>query len=73
MYAANGDILRGTYTDGASLSPPPVVDFQDFFTFVNGGTGRFANASGGGVEFGVADLSDGSAQWRMEGVISYGR
>lgn len=73
IVAANGDILRGTYSDGVSLSPPPVVDFQDSFTFVSGGTGRFATASGGGIEFGIADLGDGSAAWRMEGVISYKR
>jgi hypothetical protein len=73
IVAANGDILRGTYADGVSLTPPPVVDFQDLFTFVDGGTGRFAIASGGGIEFGVADLGDGSASWRMEGVISYKR
>lgn len=73
MVAANGDILRGTYTDGVSLTPPPVVDFQDEFTFVDGGTGRFTTASGGGIEFGVADLGDGSANWRMDGVISYKR
>jgi len=73
MVAANGDVLYGTYTGGVSLSPPPVVDFQDFFTFVDGGTGRFATASGGGIEFGVVDLGDGSAAWRMEGVISYKR
>jgi hypothetical protein len=73
MIAANGDVLRGTYADGASLSGPPDVQFQDFFTFVDGGTGRFATASGGGLEFGVVHLGDGSAAWRMEGVISYKR
>lgn len=73
IYAANGDVLRGTYTGGVSLAPPPIVEFQDFFTFVDGGTGRFAHASGGGVEFGFVDVGDGSAWWTMEGVISYKR
>jgi len=73
IVAANGDILYGTYTDGESLTPPPLVEFVDKFTFVNGGTGRFATASGGGVEMGIADLESGAANWQMEGVISYKR
>jgi hypothetical protein len=59
IVATNGDLLRGTHGDGVSLSPRSVVDLQDSFTFVSGGTGRFATASGGGIEFGIADLSDG--------------
>ena len=73
MVAANGDTLTGTYTDGESLSPPPVIGFMDYFTFTNGGTGRFTFASGGGVEVGVVDLGDGSFTLQMEGVISYSR
>jgi len=69
--AANGDILLGTYTDGASLSGPPVIGFMDYVTFVNGGTGRFKYASGEGVEMGAVDLNDNSFTVQMTGVIAY--
>jgi hypothetical protein len=77
VVAANGDILYGTYTGGVSLSGPPIVGFMDSFSFVDGGTGRFAVASGGGIEEGSVDFTDtGMAPGapftvRMEGVISY--
>lgn len=77
LIAANGDILYATYTSGISTSPPPVIGFMDDFTFVDGGTGRFAHASGGGVEEGLLDATFGPegapfTMW-MEGVISYHR
>jgi hypothetical protein len=46
---------------------------MDYFTFVDGGTGRFAFASGGGTEMGSVDLADGSFTVRMDGVISYSK
>jgi hypothetical protein len=49
MEAASGSILTGTYTGGISLSPAPVIGFTDYFTFTDGGTGRFTYAWGGGV------------------------
>lgn len=73
MRAANGDTLTGTYTGGISLSPPPVIGFKDYFTFTDGGGGRFTFASGGGVEMGVVDLGDNSFTVQMEGVIAYSR
>ena len=69
--ADNGDILLGTYTNGVSLSPPPLIGFMDYFTFVDGGTGRFTFASGGGVEMGVVDFNDFSFTVQMTGVIAY--
>lgn len=71
--ADNGDVLLGNYTNGVSLSPPPVVAFMDSFTFVNGGTSRFSFASGGGVEMGTVDLNDFSFTVQMTGVIAYKR
>ena len=71
MVAANGDILYGTYTGGVSLSGPPVIGFMDDFTFVDGGTGRFAFASSGGTEVGSVDVTDNSFNVRMEGSIAY--
>jgi hypothetical protein len=71
--ADNGDILLGTYTNGISLSGPPIIGFMDDFTFVNGGTGRFTYASGGGVEMGWVDFGDFSFTVHMSGVIAYKR
>ena len=71
IVAANGDILKATYTNGVSLTPPPLIGFSDDFTFVGGGTGRFASASGGGTEIGVFDFTTHEFSVRMEGWISY--
>ncbi len=73
LYAANGDILNATYDDGVSLSPAPVIQFMDYFTFHDGGTGRFTFASGGGVDIGAVDLRDFSFSFQMAGVISYSK
>ena len=71
ISAANGDVLLGTYTDGMSLTPPPLIEFVDVFTFVDGGTGRFIEASGGGVEVGIFNMAKGEIALRMEGVIAF--
>jgi hypothetical protein len=71
ITAANGDVLLGTYTDGMSLTPPPLIEFVDVFTFVDGGTGRFIEASGGGVEVGIFNMATGEIVLRMEGVIAF--
>ncbi|RZV34762.1 MAG: hypothetical protein EX272_12045 [Chromatiales bacterium] len=71
LVAANGDVLRISYIDGVSLSGPPVVEFMDYFTFEDGGTGRFTFASGGGVDIGSVDFSTYIFEMRMEGVIAY--
>ena len=71
--ADNGDILMGTYTNGLSLSPPPMAGFMDYVTFENGGTGRFRFASGGGIEMGMLDFNDLSLTMQMNGVIAYSK
>ena len=71
ITAANGDILKGTYTGGFTTAPCPLCGFQDDFTFVDGGTGRFAFASGGGTEVGVFNFDTLDTWVYMEGVISY--
>ena len=71
ITAANGDILKGTYTHGVSTAPPPVTGFQDDFAFIDGGTGRFAFASGGGTEVGFFNVNTFDTSVYMEGVISY--
>ena len=73
MIADNGDILIGTYTNGVSLSGPPIIGFMDEVTFEDGGTGRFTYASGGGVEMGSIDINDGSFTLQMTGVIAYSK
>lgn len=73
MIAANGDVLSATYTGGISLSPPPVVAFEDNFTFDDAGTGRFNFASGGGKEIGSVNLDDFTFTLQMTGVISYSK
>jgi hypothetical protein len=69
--ADNGDVLLGTYTNGVSLSGPPIVGFMDYITYVDGGTGRFTHASGGGVEIGSVNFNDFSFTVSMTGVIAY--
>ncbi len=71
LVAANGDVLRISYGEGVSLSGPPVVEFMDYFTFEDGGTGRFTFASGGGVEFGSVDFTTYWFEIQMDGVIAY--
>lgn len=73
LYAANGDMLYASYDDGLSLSDPPVIQFMDYFTFHDGGTGRFTFASGRGVDIGAVDLRDFSSSFQMAGLISYGK
>lgn len=75
MTAENGDLLEGTYDDGVTTAPPPMVEFADVIIF-RGGTGMFANASGTGTETGTVDFTMGfvpgaSFTVEMEGVISY--
>ena len=69
--ADNGDVLLGTYTNGVSLSGPPIIGFMDEVTYINGGTGRFTYASGGGVEMGSVNFNDFSFTVQMTGVIAY--
>lgn len=72
--AANGDVLLATYDNGISY---PDLDgsiiFMDEFTFVDGGTGRFSLASGGGVEIGSVNFGDGTFVVELSGMISYKR
>jgi len=71
ITADNGDVLLGTYTNGMSLSPPPLIGFMDDFTFVDGGTGRFTFASGVGAEMGIVNLNDFSFTVQLTGTIAY--
>jgi hypothetical protein len=70
--AANGDELWGTYHSGTSgpLSATEVW-WQDTFV-LTGGTGRFAHASGGGVERGTVLIPTLEIpEWTVDGMIAY--
>jgi hypothetical protein len=69
--AANGDGLWGTYGDGtgAPLSET-LVGWEDTF-IVEGGSGRFSGASGGGVDRGTTHVETGYTAYELEGVIVY--
>lgn len=72
--AANGDVLLATYDNGSSyLNPDGSITFMDDFTFVDGGTGRFSLASGGGTEIGSVSFGDGTFFVELFGEISYKR
>ena len=72
--AANGDVLLATYDNGSSYpAPDGSIIFMDEFTFVDGGTGRFSFASGGGIEMGSVNFGDGTFVVELSGVISYKR
>ena len=73
LTAANGDILNGTYTNGVSISPPPIIGFMEVSAFHDGGTGRFTFASGNAVDMGSLNTGDGSIMMQMTGRIAYGK
>jgi hypothetical protein len=71
--AANGETVFGTYSGrGAPLSAVLVL-FEGTFT-IEGGTGRFSDATGEGDMFGLIDISDfpasGTADLTLDGTIS---
>lgn len=69
--AANGDALRGTYSDGtAEMVSSDLVAWQDTFV-IRGGTGRFAAATGGGEDRGTTENESGYTEFLMDGVIHY--
>lgn len=71
VLAANGDELRGTYTDGTGeLLADGNVAWRDTFT-LTGGTGRFAGASGSGQDTGTTHSETGWTVWAMEGAVTY--
>jgi hypothetical protein len=74
ITAANGDILTFAFDllafPGAGEGD---VDFSGPFWFTSNGTGRFANASGGGTLVGTANTIAGVGQYDMDGEISFGK
>jgi hypothetical protein len=75
--AANGDVLCGSYSGQgevvSELGDPLLISFEGTYT-VEGGTGRFAGATGGGEITGLVSpnptLEGASADLSFEGTIS---
>ena len=66
--AANGDTIEGGYS--GSMVPTSVgFEIHGQFT-IDGGTGRFENAVGGGIASGM-QYSDNTADLRLDGTITY--
>lgn len=73
VTAANNDVLLATYDNGISYPVGSDIEFLDDFTVVDGGTGRFAFASGFGIDTGSVNFNDFTFVFEVSGVISYSR
>jgi hypothetical protein len=68
--AANGDELNGTYSGQLQVVSEVLSEIHGTFV-IDGGTGRFQSATGGGPASGTQSLVNGSAVLILEGSISY--
>jgi hypothetical protein len=68
--AANGDILYANGGGTNQMVAPGVVAFQGTVTF-EGGTGRFADATGTATFSGSAHFATGRSQLTTSGTIAY--
>jgi hypothetical protein len=68
FVAANGDLLRFTYTGQATFTGF-LLTFISFVTFA-GGTGRFDGASGSATALGSIDFVTGATAADWDGLIS---
>ena len=68
--AANGDVLRASGAGTSGMVSPGVVAFVATISF-DGGTGRFADASGSATIRGQANLAAGTSAAEMTGTIQY--
>jgi hypothetical protein len=66
---ANGDTIFGTYNGHLVPIAPPVFAIVGEFT-IEGGTGRFVGASGGGAASGTLNVATGVATAQLNGLIS---
>jgi len=67
--AANGDELWGTYEGHMPFNPAGYFEIHGYF-IIEGGTGRFAHATGEGPASGAQHL-DGTADLTLDGTIEY--
>ncbi|HEY0306286.1 MAG TPA: hypothetical protein VGC44_15030 [Longimicrobiales bacterium] len=70
LTAANGDILYANGSGTNQMVSPGVVAFQGSVTF-EGGTGRFADATGTATFSGSANFAAGRSQFTASGSIAY--
>jgi hypothetical protein len=66
---ANGDTIFGTYHGNLVPFAPPVFAIVGEFT-IEGGTGRFVGATGGGTASGTLNVATGVTTVMLDGVIS---
>ena len=67
--AADGDTIEGSYSGNLV---PTSAGFEIHGSFmIDGGTGRFAGASGSGAALGM-QYNDNTAELELDGTISYG-
>lgn len=66
--AANGDTIEGGY-DGSMVLTSVGFEIHGHFT-IDGGTGRFGNAVGGGIASGM-QYFDNTADLALDGTITY--
>jgi hypothetical protein len=69
LTAANGDVLRGTYTNDLAYGPG-TVDVTGWLE-ITGGTGRFTDASGSIWQHHVVHLDTLTVQFDFDGTLSY--
>lgn len=69
FIAANGDIVFGTFTGVADSGAPPVIHVTET-AIIEGGTGRFADASGSFTISRLVDLSLLTSFGSFNGTIS---
>jgi hypothetical protein len=69
ITVANGDQIRATYS--GTLTFEGAVGVITGGYQIDGGTGRYLQASGAGSVQGVEDLSTGKGNVRLTGTISY--
>jgi hypothetical protein len=67
--AANGDTIFGHYHAVNVTQPNPVAEFTGVW-FIDGGTGLFAGASGGGSAHGEQNVVTGNAVLILDGSIT---
>ena len=69
LTAANGDTLTGTFTGQADTSAP-IFEIEETGT-INGGTGRFAGATGTIAFHRLFDPAAGTTTGTIEGTLSF--
>jgi hypothetical protein len=67
--AANGDIVKGTYSAHMLPNPAGYLEIQGYW-YITGGTGRFAHATGEGPASGIQHF-DGTGDLFCDGWIDY--